>query len=61
LALPTSDDARVAGAITTDAIRLHRLVREVAAAHASGAREDMRRALVALDAVYPGDGCAALP
>ena len=45
-------------AITTDAIRLHRLVREVASARrAGGAREDMRRALVAaLAAVYPEDG-----
>jgi hypothetical protein len=57
--------------ITTDSIRLHRLVREVAAArHAGDAREDLRRALMAaLAAVYPTDGynnpaswprCAAL-
>ena len=44
--------------ITTDAIRLHRLVREVAAARREGeAREQLRRALIsALAAVYPGDG-----
>jgi tetratricopeptide (TPR) repeat protein len=44
--------------ITTDAIRLHRLVREVARARREGsAREDMRRALMAaLAAVYPDDG-----
>jgi tetratricopeptide (TPR) repeat protein len=43
--------------ITTPAIRLHRLVREVAAARREGeAREEARRALVgALAAVYPGD------
>ena len=42
-------------AITTDCIRLHRLVRQVAAARCEGAaREDMLRALVeALAAVYP--------
>ena len=41
--------------ITTDCIRLHRLVRQVAAARCDGAaREDVRRALVeALAAVYP--------
>jgi tetratricopeptide (TPR) repeat protein len=44
-------------AITTDTIRLHRLVREVAAARWTGrAREEARRALVmAMVAVYPGD------
>jgi tetratricopeptide (TPR) repeat protein len=44
--------------ITTDAIRLHRLVREVAAARREGeARDTLRRALVAaLVAVYPHDG-----
>jgi tetratricopeptide (TPR) repeat protein len=44
--------------ITTDAIRLHRVVREVAAAkREGGAREPLRRALVAaLAAVYPADG-----
>jgi len=44
-------------AITTDAIRLHRLVREVAAArHAGDARKDMRHALMAaLAEVYPAD------
>jgi tetratricopeptide (TPR) repeat protein len=42
-------------AITTDTIRLHRLVRAVAAARRAGeAREDIRRALVeAFAAVYP--------
>jgi hypothetical protein len=42
-------------AITTDCIRLHRLVREVAAARAEGeAREPMLRALIAaMAAVYP--------
>jgi tetratricopeptide (TPR) repeat protein len=42
-------------AISTDTIRLHRLVREVAAARSeSDAQEDMRRALVeALAAIYP--------
>jgi hypothetical protein len=42
-------------AITTDTIRLHRLVREIAAARRAGeAREDMRRVLVrALAAIYP--------
>jgi tetratricopeptide (TPR) repeat protein len=44
--------------ITTDAIRLHRLVREVAAARREGeSRDRSRRALVAaLAAVYPNDG-----
>jgi tetratricopeptide (TPR) repeat protein len=44
--------------ITTAAIRLHRLVREVAAAPREGeARDQSRRALVAaLAAVYPDDG-----
>jgi tetratricopeptide (TPR) repeat protein len=44
--------------ITTDAIRLHRLVREIAAARREGeARDQFRRALVAaLAAVYPVDG-----
>jgi tetratricopeptide (TPR) repeat protein len=44
--------------ITTDAIRLHRLVREVAAAQCEGeARDQLRRVLIAaLSAVYPGDG-----
>jgi tetratricopeptide (TPR) repeat protein len=44
--------------ITTDAIRLHRLVREVAAARREGeSRDRSRRALVAaLGAVYPDDG-----
>ncbi len=44
-------------AITTDTIRLHRLVREVAAARRSGeAREDVRRALIeAMASVYPRD------
>jgi hypothetical protein len=44
--------------IATAAIRLHRLVREVAAARREGkARDQSRRALVtALDAVYPDDG-----
>jgi tetratricopeptide (TPR) repeat protein len=43
--------------ITTDAIRLHRLVREIAAARREGAaRGDMRRTLMAaLEAVYPND------
>ena len=43
--------------ITTDCIRLHRLVRQVAAARCEGeAREEARRALVeALVAVYPRD------
>jgi tetratricopeptide (TPR) repeat protein len=43
--------------ITTDAIRLHRLVREIAVARREGeARDQMRRALVAaLAAVYPVD------
>ena len=42
-------------AITTVTIRLHRLVREIAAARRAGeAREDMRRVLVrALAAIYP--------
>jgi len=45
-------------AITTDAIRLHRLVREVAALRADGAQKDaVRHTLVAmLAAVYPDDG-----
>jgi tetratricopeptide (TPR) repeat protein len=44
--------------ITTGAIRLHRLVREVAAALRAGeARDQLRRALVAaLAAIYPNDG-----
>src|SRR5262249_47274624 len=44
-------------AITTDTIRLHRLVREVAAARRTdSAREEARRALVnAMAAVYPRD------
>jgi tetratricopeptide (TPR) repeat protein len=44
--------------ITTDAIRVHRLVREVAAARREGeSREQSRRALVAaLAVVYPDDG-----
>jgi class 3 adenylate cyclase/tetratricopeptide (TPR) repeat protein len=44
--------------IATDAIRLHRLVREIAAArHDSEARDTLRPALVAaLAAVYPEDG-----
>jgi len=44
--------------ITTDAIRLHRLVREVAAARREGeARDELRRALAAaIAAVYPTDG-----
>jgi tetratricopeptide (TPR) repeat protein len=43
--------------VTTDAIRLHRLVREVAAALSAGdARENIRRALMAaLEAVYPAN------
>lgn len=43
--------------ITTDVIRLHRLVREVAAARREGeSREQSRRALVAaLAVVYPHD------
>jgi tetratricopeptide (TPR) repeat protein len=41
---------------TTDAIRLHRLVRQVAAQRADGDGDRMRRALVAaLAAVYPRD------
>ncbi len=45
-------------AITTDAIRLHRLVREVAAARREGeAREQVRGALVAaMVEIYPGGG-----
>jgi tetratricopeptide (TPR) repeat protein len=45
-------------AITTDAIRLHRLVREIAASRRDSAQQyAARRALVAvLAAVYPGDG-----
>src|SRR5262249_6102729 len=41
--------------ITIDAIRVHRLIREVAAAQCEGgARDQLRRALVAaLDTVYP--------
>ena len=44
-------------AITTDCLRLHRLVRQVAATRSEGeAREDMRRALVeAVAASYPGE------
>jgi hypothetical protein len=44
--------------ITTECIRLHRLVREVAAARREGERRDQaRRALLtALATVYPGDG-----
>jgi tetratricopeptide (TPR) repeat protein len=44
-------------AVTTDAIRLHRLVREVAAARRNGEeRNQLRRTLVAaLAAVYPSD------
>jgi hypothetical protein len=44
--------------ITTHAIRLHRLVREIAAARREGeARDTLRRILVAvLVAVYPADG-----
>jgi tetratricopeptide (TPR) repeat protein len=43
--------------ITTDTIRLHRLVRQVAAARREGeAREEARRALIeAVAAVYPGE------
>jgi hypothetical protein len=45
------------GSITTDALRLHRLVREVAAARSErDPRDQSRRALgAALAAVYPGD------
>jgi hypothetical protein len=45
-------------AVTTDAFRLHRLVREVAATRAAGERRDsVRSALVAaLTAAYPVDG-----
>jgi tetratricopeptide (TPR) repeat protein len=45
-------------AVTTDAIRLHRLVREVAAARREGeTRDELRCALVAaLEAVYPASG-----
>jgi tetratricopeptide (TPR) repeat protein len=45
------------GSITTDAIRLHRLVREIAAARCEGeARDTLRQVLVAaLAAVYPDD------
>jgi tetratricopeptide (TPR) repeat protein len=45
-------------AITTDAIRLHRLVREVAASRCDSAQRDVaRRALLAvLAAIYPQDG-----
>jgi tetratricopeptide (TPR) repeat protein len=45
-------------AITTDAIRLHRLVRNVAAARCEGERRnEVHRALIAaLVAVYPSDG-----
>ena len=45
-------------AITTDAIRLHRLVREVAASRCDSAQRDAaRRALLAvLAAIYPQDG-----
>ena len=44
-------------AITTDTIRLHRLVRQVAAARREGeAREEALRALIeAMAAVYPND------
>jgi tetratricopeptide (TPR) repeat protein len=44
--------------ITTEAIRLHRLVREVAASRREGeSRNELRRALIAaLGAVYPADG-----
>jgi tetratricopeptide (TPR) repeat protein len=44
--------------ITTDAIRLHRLVREIAAARREGeARDTLRQVLVAaLVAIYPDDG-----
>ena len=44
--------------VTIDAIRLHRLVREVAAARREGAeRDQLRRTLTAtLAAVYPADG-----
>jgi hypothetical protein len=43
--------------IMTETVRLHRLVREVAAARLAGeARDDTRRALIAaLAAVYPDD------
>ena len=43
--------------LTTDAIRLHRLVREVAAARREGeGRPPLRRTLVAaMEAVYPSD------
>jgi tetratricopeptide (TPR) repeat protein len=45
-------------AITTDAIRLHRLVREVAAARWEGERHDQSQRVLAaaLAAVYPDDG-----
>jgi Tfp pilus assembly protein PilF len=45
-------------AITTDAIRLHRLVREVAASRGDGAQRDAARhsLLAVLAAVYPHDG-----
>jgi tetratricopeptide (TPR) repeat protein len=43
-------------AVTTDAIRLHRLVRQVAAQRGGGQAEPMRQALAAaLAAVYPDD------
>jgi hypothetical protein len=43
-------------AITTETIRLHRLVREVAAARLAGTLDDARRALIAaLAAVFPED------
>ncbi|BCM88076.1 FxSxx-COOH system tetratricopeptide repeat protein [Methylobacterium indicum] len=48
-------DEREAG-VVTECVRLHRLVRQVAAPAERGAREEMRRALVeALAAVYPRD------
>ncbi|MCF4130278.1 FxSxx-COOH system tetratricopeptide repeat protein [Methylobacterium sp. SyP6R] len=48
-------DEREAG-VSTECVRLHRLVRQVAAPAERGAREEMRRALVAaLATVYPRD------
>ena len=56
-------------AITTDAIRLHRLVREVASARRQGGDEVRRTLIEVLGAIYPDDGynnpaswpkCAAL-
>jgi tetratricopeptide (TPR) repeat protein len=45
-------------AVTTDAIRLHRLVRKVAAQRGGGQAEPMRQVLAAaLAAVYPDDAC----